>query len=267
MKQFTDIDIANQPMKFYTGIGSRETPANVMEAMTQLAITLESKGYILRSGGADGADTAFEQGAVNKEIYLAWKGFNGNNSPLHTVCVEALQMASTIHPAWDKCSQGAKKLHARNCYQVLGLDLNTPVDFVVCYTSNGLIKGGTATAINLAKSKGIPVFNFGFGIEKTLEEINSFIGNTKEDILVGTFKQFSGIEYLAIDIANAYGLDKETFENRIDWVKQNQDRLETYTDFAEDKYLYAKSVNHFRKALKGLPTGHTVALDSVCSGY
>ena len=77
---------------------------------------------------------------------------------------------------------------------------------------------------------------------------------------------FSGIEYLTIDISNHYGLDKETFENRIDWVKQNQDRLETYTDFAEDKYLYAKAVNHFRKALKGLPTGHTVALDSVCSG-
>lgn len=77
-------------------------------------------------------------------------------------------------------------------------------------------------------------------------------------------KQFSGIEYLAIDVANHFGLDKLPFEARIQWVKSNQDNLEQLE--AEDKPLYAKAVNHFRKALKGLPTGHTVALDSVCSG-
>ena len=36
----------------------------------------------LRSGGADGADLAFEIGAANKEIYLPSKDFNNNSSDL-----------------------------------------------------------------------------------------------------------------------------------------------------------------------------------------
>ena len=80
------------------------------------------------------------------------------------------------------------------------------------------------------------------------------------------FKNFSGLEYLAIDVANAYGLDKETFEKRIQWVKQNQSDLENYASKAEEPHLYNKAVAHFRKALKGLPTGHAVALDSCASG-
>lgn len=80
------------------------------------------------------------------------------------------------------------------------------------------------------------------------------------------FKQYTAIQYMAIDVANNYGLDKMEFEDRIQWVKSNQEVLEALADKAEDKPLYVKSVNHFRKALKGLPTGHTVALDSCASG-
>jgi hypothetical protein len=80
------------------------------------------------------------------------------------------------------------------------------------------------------------------------------------------FKTYSGLEYLAIDVANAYGLDKETFESRIKWVKENQDSLETYASKAEEPHLYNKAVAHFRKAIKGLPSGHAVALDSCASG-
>ena len=77
-------------------------------------------------------------------------------------------------------------------------------------------------------------------------------------------KKFTAVEYLAIDIANHAGLDKETFENRIQWVKDNQDALESVQ--AEEPYLYQKAVKAFRNALKGLPIGHTVTLDSVASG-
>lgn len=77
-------------------------------------------------------------------------------------------------------------------------------------------------------------------------------------------KEFTAIEYLAIDIANHFGLDKQTFENRIQWVRDHQDVLEQQT--AEEPYLYQKAVMAFRKALKGLPIGHMVGLDSVASG-
>jgi len=60
-----------------------------------------------------------------------------------------------------------RKLHARNCFQVLGAGLTTPSRFVVCWTPDGAETeqersretGGTATAIVLAARRGIPVIN------------------------------------------------------------------------------------------------------------
>lgn len=80
------------------------------------------------------------------------------------------------------------------------------------------------------------------------------------------FKQFNPKQYLAIDIANHYGLDKLNYEDRIDWVKAHYDTLEELTQKAEEPILYAKAVNALRMTDKGMPTGHTVALDSASSG-
>ena len=79
-------------------------------------------------------------------------------------------------------------------------------------------------------------------------------------------KSFTAIEYIAIDIANAYGLDKLTFEERIQWVRTHSSTLEQLTEQAEEPHLYFKAVNAFRTALQGKPVGHTVALDACCSG-
>lgn len=49
--------------KYYTGVGSRKTPAHIMEIMRDLGRKLCSEGWGLRSGGASGADQAFEHGA------------------------------------------------------------------------------------------------------------------------------------------------------------------------------------------------------------
>ena len=62
---------------YYAGIGSRETPKNKCRLMTKIAKILSGK-YTLRSGGADGADSAFEAGAGdNKQIFLPSNYFNG----------------------------------------------------------------------------------------------------------------------------------------------------------------------------------------------
>lgn len=153
----------------YAGVGSRETPLSVLDEMIALAAYLARQGWLLRSGGADGADTAFEHGCglcvgpeAVKEIFLPWRGFNGNESLLYTPSPAAAEIAATIHPAWDFVGAAARALHARNVHQVLGLNLDDPVDCVICWTKvtrGGKVKGGTATAINLARSRGIPVFN------------------------------------------------------------------------------------------------------------
>lgn len=149
---------------YYSGVGSRETPPEVGQVMTKIAAFLYEEGYILRSGGAAGADTYFENGVPDsdgKHIYLPDKGFNKNSSELYGVCDTALEIASKIHPAWHACRSYARLLHARNVYQVLGKDLNTPSRFLLCWTERGESKGGTRTAIKLAEKHDIPVLNFG----------------------------------------------------------------------------------------------------------
>lgn len=160
--------------KIITGIGSRKTLQNILEKFFDLGAFFAKKGYTLRSGGADGADKYWEMGFDQQlgktEIYLPWQNFNDNRSPLFNIPIGAFLIAKSIHPHWDNLKQGAQKLHARNIGQLLSFDLNTPSDFVVCYTENGEEKGGTATCIRLAKQLNIPVFNFGKNGEEELKK-------------------------------------------------------------------------------------------------
>lgn len=149
-------------MLHYTGIGSRSTPEPYLSRMTILATELAKKLIVLRSGGASGADMAFERGAgALKEIYLPWKNFNGNLSHLHHISDAAMDMAKQFHPAWHRLSDPVRKLMVRNSYQVLGYDLQTPSDFVVCWTENGQLTGGTSQALRIAVHHEIPIINFG----------------------------------------------------------------------------------------------------------
>jgi len=82
-------------------------------------------------------------------------------------------MASVIHPAWYRCSDYVRKLHARNCFQVLGRDLRTPSSFLVCWTLDGADIGGTRTAIVLARNHSIEVINLGFA--EQLNRITQYV--------------------------------------------------------------------------------------------
>ena len=143
----------------YAGIGSRRTPENIQAIMTKLATKLESLGWVLRSGGAIGADSAFELGLKqgNKEIYYAsteMKDF-------------ALDSVKQFHPVPHKLNEYQTKLMARNYYQIMGFNNDTPVKFVICWTPDGcnshktrnINTGGTGQAISNADSKGINVIN------------------------------------------------------------------------------------------------------------
>jgi DNA-dependent RNA polymerase len=79
-------------------------------------------------------------------------------------------------------------------------------------------------------------------------------------------KNFTGFDWLLIDAANQFGYDKLTFEKRIEWATENLPILESFADTAETKPLYIKAVMAIRKAQAGIPTGHMVGVDSVCSG-
>lgn len=160
----------------YAGIGSRNAPVDVLNLMKATAMLLAEEGYILRSGGADGADTAFEEGCDRvggkKEIFLPWKNFNGHESELYEVSNLALEFAEETYETafpntWQYLKRPTKLFMGRNMYQVLGYTLDVPVDFVVCWTPDGCTSrstrkrktGGTGQAIAFASELQIPVFN------------------------------------------------------------------------------------------------------------
>jgi len=162
-------------MKFYAGIGSRETPLDIKDKIKIVVEYLNSLDYTMRSGGAPGADTFFEEYSLKKEIYLPWRNFNGNDSPLYRPTKDALNMAMKYHPNWYRLSIGARKLMARNCQQVLGQDLNLPIKFVVCWTKDGGETGGTGQALRIANDLSIPIYNLFF--EDTINKLLSEIKN------------------------------------------------------------------------------------------
>lgn len=180
-------------MAAYSGIGSRETPAEVLGVMEDAAFRLARIGYVLRSGKAAGADAAFQRGAQKyhkvdparsapsvAEIYIPWKGFKGGEGliDLYDVLPDVLDKqfpgqadmrwdwVKEVHGGWERLSQGARKLHERNIHQLFGPDLGNAYlnqsKFVLYYapeTRKGDPKGGTATAVNLAKKSSIRTLN------------------------------------------------------------------------------------------------------------
>lgn len=165
-------------MTFYSGIGSRQTPQHVMNSMIIIAEWLATEGYTLRSGNANGADVAFGLGCDSvcgkSEIFLPYKNFNGDcRNSIHItnkrILKQATQIMKSLKPESYTWNAKNTPYHQRNVFQVLGVNLNTPSKFVICYTDTGAESeydvlsmqdnSGTSTAIVLADRLAIPVIN------------------------------------------------------------------------------------------------------------
>lgn len=172
----------------YAGIGSRNTPDDILKKMEVIAQILGKRGYCLRSGRAKGADSAFENGCNKvggmKEIYLPWKNFGEkwgmekSKSDVEKPSEQAMVLAKSLVEEYKDFDMNAERwvwlLVSRNMHQILGNDLNDPVKFVICYTKNGEDAGGTRWALRLARNHNIPIYNLGFKgtLEKYLDKIS-----------------------------------------------------------------------------------------------
>jgi len=176
-----------------TGVGSRKTPMDVCKHIREIAAYIGSKNGIIRSGNARGADHAFEHPDVNCEIYMAKQPNYGTfANPKHTyyfgVSHEAKMMALKYHPTPHIIQNNNYiwTLMARNSYQVLGHDLKSPTNGLICWTPDGATSvttrktGGTGQAIRIANDMDIPVYNIQkYGTENVKDFVDSCVEKRK----------------------------------------------------------------------------------------
>ncbi|MDU8351415.1 hypothetical protein RYA05_05890 [Pseudomonas syringae pv. actinidiae] len=174
------------------GIGSRRLTHASSKRQMYFACCIVFAGYKEHSGGADLSDTSHEVGAKIAydamcqldpalipgeysrvmQIFLPWAGFNGRKAGVREGYVvhcppEALSVTQPFHPGWSHLSEAAQKMMSRNAMQILDLDLQTPVRFVMCETPDGAYTakmtssktGGTGQAIRIADHYNVPVYN------------------------------------------------------------------------------------------------------------
>lgn len=157
-------------------IGSREAPESELVKIGQIAEFFAKKGWVLRTGGAIGCDSAglagFRKVAGSKiELYLPWQGYEDHYGGI-LWSQENWNEAAKLHLHWDTMKLNSKIFHSRNVAIALGVDNEQPADVVVCWTLNGEAVGGSAMVISVAKQRKIKLFNL--GESKGLDKLRKF---------------------------------------------------------------------------------------------
>lgn len=77
---------------------------------------------------------------------------------------------------------------------------------------------------------------------------------------------FTAKQYLKIDVANSFGMDKLPWSDRLEWFDQNEAQLLGLLNKAENPALYYAGVKAWEDTKRGLPIGYPVSLDATSSG-
>jgi hypothetical protein len=186
----------------YTGVGSRKTTPKNLSIMRQIAQALAARNYRLRTGDAEGADSAFTSGALSKlkpqqvqELIHAYVAHDATKrlasyerKPDPDMIGNLLKIVGKYHPnpaalKTDAYSRGSSLgLQARNALQLGGDRLTDPSDFaVMAFTPPNQRRfegdlGGTGQAFRLAKAKNIPVFDLDAPEATMLSELGKYKG-------------------------------------------------------------------------------------------
>ena len=182
-------------MKYATIVGSRHITSQEFVTLREIATKLSYRGYILRSGAADGADSTINH-LCDVEIILPWNGFNRfKHDGKRIWALEFLpskslaeQRAKAIHPRPDLLTATTLKFHTRNMYQVIGpLGIAGIKSEILVYCSDedatGEPIGGTRTAVMYARQLGIETFNIrnkGFDASELITRILGRIEANRE---------------------------------------------------------------------------------------
>ena len=150
----------------YAGIGPRRVPADILDAIAQLATHMTAEGWHLHTGASEGGCDAFATSvpAEERTRYLPWPGYRGLSGP---DCVtltsselrECSHVAADFHPGWKRAKPDTRKRLAHDVAVLLGADARTPVHAIVLWTPLGRPTPDTEPAERLARAWGIPFLN------------------------------------------------------------------------------------------------------------
>lgn len=174
----------------FTGVGSRRLDHDGELACIDIGRYLTDAGYILYTGDAPkGCDVVFWDSAHPRRRVRFGPPTRKRPNP-DTIYVQpgttsyrlAEHIAGHTHPAWRWLKPEHRELHIRNAFQVLGSNLATPTEFLICWTPDAVERkdktskktGGTGTAIRIADSFGIPVFNL--ASPTAIDRLENYLG-------------------------------------------------------------------------------------------
>lgn len=80
------------------------------------------------------------------------------------------------------------------------------------------------------------------------------------------FQEFTGREYLKIDVASNFGLDKADWDDRIKWFDNHENNLEDLVQEAKEPALFYAGVKAWREVCLGRPIGYMCSFDATSSG-
>ena len=79
-------------------------------------------------------------------------------------------------------------------------------------------------------------------------------------------QEFTGLQYLMIDIASHFGLDKKDWNVRLEWTIAHEDELEDLLVKADEPALYYAAVQAYRAVQREELIGYPISLDATSSG-
>lgn len=184
-------------------IGSRRLSAEQAERCRQVGARLAGLGALVVSGGAEGADLAFVEGALEAGgkalCVLPWSSYNAALIPdgcerlvfNPAVHQDWLEMAREQHPAWGRLSQGARRLHARNSGILVGEAPSQRVSAVIAQRAADR-RGGTEQGLRLARALGVRLIDLDDPTAFPRVTITPVGGGRGREDIWGRSKQTSG---------------------------------------------------------------------------
>lgn len=113
----------HQIQAVYGGAGARKTPISMLRLMTRIATFLDARGWTLWSGGAEGADEAFDHQVTRAGIFLPWPDFAETNRRVNSLPIGPgitiyERPTTNAARAWCICAAALGCFHRQHRYRV-----------------------------------------------------------------------------------------------------------------------------------------------------